>query len=114
MGSFITGALSGYAGMAGKMKEKGSKGLLRRGNKRRPLTGRVRQYDSATGKVGEPKSVDSQQSTSGGDYVPSLGKYIPGAKRGMKVKKNRIIRVHKGERVLTKKQAEKYRGGKRR
>lgn len=33
---------------------------------------------------------------------------IPGLKRGAKIRKTKLYKLHKGERVLTKKQAKRY------
>jgi hypothetical protein len=81
MASFITGALGGYSDTALKLKKEGKHGLLRR------------------------KKKTGQQ---GSGETPYEGK-IPEFKRGGKVKRTGLARLHKGEKVLTKKQAKRHR-----
>jgi hypothetical protein len=74
---------------------------------------RYKQQDkkSSSGGGGSPLSNlsslsggDSSSTASSGDATITAGSY----KRGGKVKKTGRAKVHKGERVLTKKQAAKY------
>jgi hypothetical protein len=81
--SFLTGLLQGNVDTAGKMRKGGKKGLLRQGKKGMPGTKSV--------------STSAQESD---DEIPEY-------KRGGKVKRTGLARVHKGERVLTKRQAKR-------
>lgn len=88
--SFFTGALSGFANEAMDMKKEGKKGLLRRKKK--------------------PMAAPSQAGS-----TDTAGGYIPDFKRGGKVRGRKgrkvLATLEPGERVLTKRQARKYRGG---
>ncbi len=80
MASFVSGLISGNVKQATKMKKGGSKGVLRKGKKKR------------------------QQGSGETDYEGVMQ-----FKRGGKVKRTGMARVHKGERVLTKKQQRRSR-----
>ncbi len=57
--------------------------------------------------AGAPKGIfDALRTT--GRRIAGNDRPIPGYKRGGKVKKTGLAKVHKGERVLTKKQAKKF------
>ena len=81
MGSFVTGLVQGNVDQASKMKKKGNKGLLR----------------------GKKKKL-GQQGSGETDYEGPMQ-----FKRGGKVRRTGMAKVHKGERVLTKKQQRRYR-----
>lgn len=62
-------------------------------------------------KLGERKAAkkqETQYNSSGSGVDSSLTADPPSYKRGGKVRKTGIAKVHKGERVLTKKQQKKY------
>ena len=86
MSSFVTGLLEGATPGVGK------------------AAGKVRKRLSSKG--GE---------SSGGYGTPATGGEDPGLRKGGKVRKTRSYKLHKGERVLTKKAAKRYekRGSKR-
>lgn len=94
MASFLSGITSGYASEAGKRQGQGKTGILRKKTGQSKLTGMVRQYDPSTDTVGAPQ--------------------VPSYKRGGKVRKTGLAKLHRGERVLTKRQAKKYRGSSKR
>ena len=73
--SFLTGLLQGNVDEATKMKKGGKSGMLRKKKKKTATDSSSDDYD------------------------------IPSFKRGGKVKRTGLARVHKGERVLTKRQA---------
>jgi len=91
--NFLSGALSGFSSTAMQRKKSGQRGLLRGEPKTtRRITGKAREYDPSTGGAGPAEP-------------------LPSYKRGGKVRKTGLARVHRGERVLTKKQAKRYRRG---
>lgn len=85
-GNFLTGLLQGNVSQANKMRKAGKKGLLR-GDIPKPGT----------------KSM-SVSGTESDDEVPEF-------KRGGRVRKTGLAKVHKGERVLTKRQAKRFAKG---
>lgn len=90
-GSFLSGALSGYTARAGAMKKSGQPGVLRKKKKVAP---------SQVPKV---------------DLPPGSSMGVPFSfKRGGKVKKGGMAKVHKNEQILTAKQARRYRRSKKR
>lgn len=83
-GNFITGLLQGNVDTATKMKKKDKKGIFRQ---------KPRMSMPGTGSV----SVSGEESD------------VPEYKRGGRVRKTGLAKVHKGERVLTKRQAKNFR-----
>jgi len=99
MGAFLTGLASSDLGSSIMERIKGRKKLK--------YTGKVRAYNPSTGTVGPPTA--DRNPVSNGYGRPTLGSY----KKGGKVRKTGKYKLHAGERVLTKRQARKYRGGRR-
>jgi hypothetical protein len=85
MGSFFSGLLQGNVEEATALKKAGKTGLLRK------------------------KKKPGRQGSGETPYEGTL----PGFKRGGRVKRTGLARVHKGEKVLTKKQARRYRSKRR-
>ena len=81
MGAFLTGLLKGNVAGASQMRKAGQKGVLRK------------------------KKKKGQQGSGETDYEGTME-----FKRGGKVKRTGMAKVHKGERVLTKKQQKRYAG----
>jgi hypothetical protein len=105
-GGFFGGAVSGFADTALKKKNKGTpSGAKKLMSKMSKKGGSSDSFSSM--------APPSQYQGSGGD-----GNSAGSFKRGGRVRRTGRARVHKGERVLTAKQARKYegkrRGGKRR
>lgn len=96
MASFLSGITSGYSNTASKNK----KGLIQRIKARRQS---------------RPSSAPAAPVTGGTD---TEGGYVPDFKRGGKVRGRKgrkvLATLEPGERVLTKRQARKYRGGRKR
>jgi hypothetical protein len=102
----MPGFLSGVEeGMGKKKKDDGGKD-----DDKKPALAKTL-GKAIAGKFGK-KSSSTPASDSGGGDDSGPG-YAGGFKRGGKVKKTGIAKVHKGERVLTKKQAKKYSARKR-
>lgn len=100
MGDFLSGALQGFASTTASKKRSGDKDD---GGPKGGLLGKLRN-------MRDKKKLKSATHIEGQDYQ------VPEFKRGGKVRKTGLARVHKGERVLTKRQSKQYRkrGGKRR
>lgn len=86
--SFISGALGGYADEATKRKGEGKTGLLQKAFKKKPGQGKL--------------------PTSGKQAPEEMSMPVPQFKKGGRVKKTGLAKVHKNERVLTAKQAKRY------
>lgn len=76
-----------------------------------PDTNVQRQIISTQERVKNDRSKVDSQISEGEAAVQKTGGYAPSYKRGGKVKKTGIAKLHKGERVLTVRQARKV-GGK--
>jgi len=80
MGAFLTGLLKGNVSQATKMKKDDDKGILRK-----------------------KKRKKRQEGSGETDYEGTMQ-----FKRGGKVKRTGLAKVHKGERVLTKRQQKRF------